>query len=132
VRRLDARTGAGCSGDAGHRRRHSEWSARTATTARSPISLGKGRRTTALLSEGYAKVLTIPPNDRYESTFEKAEREAKDTDAGLWSTCDRDRIEARSAAARRKTRRERAAARRRVGRAEGVERLGYVPMHGWF
>ncbi|MBA3421090.1 MAG: thermonuclease family protein [Thermoleophilaceae bacterium] len=86
----------------------------------------------ALLSEGYAKVLTIPPNDRYESTFEKAEREAKDTDAGLWSTCDRDRIEARSAAARRKTRRERAAARRRVGRAEGAERLGYVPMHGWF
>ena len=46
----------------------------------------------ALLSEGYAKVLTIPPNDKYESRFERAEREARTTDAGLWDTCDRNRI----------------------------------------
>ena len=30
----------------------------------------------ALLSEGYAKVLTIPPNDEYEARFEPAERDA--------------------------------------------------------
>ncbi len=49
----------------------------------------------ALLREGYAKVLTVPPNDRYEATFEKAEREARETDEGLWDRCDRDRIAAR-------------------------------------
>ncbi len=38
----------------------------------------------ALLREGYAKVLTVPPNDRYEATFEKAKREARETDEGLW------------------------------------------------
>jgi len=56
----------------------------------------------ALLREGYAKVLTVPPNDRYEATFEKAEREARDTDEGLWDRCDPDRIAARRAVARRK------------------------------
>lgn len=56
----------------------------------------------ALLSEGYATVLTIPPNDKYESTFEKAEREAKAKDAGFWFRCDRNRLAARRAAARRR------------------------------
>ena len=37
----------------------------------------------ALLTEGYAKVLTIPPNDKYEARFEAAERDAKEADAGL-------------------------------------------------
>ncbi len=80
----------------------------------------------ALLREGYAKVLTVPPNDRYEATFEKAEREARETDEGLWDRCDRDRIAARRAVARRKKRQaetrravalERRAARLAVRRA---------------
>jgi len=70
----------------------------------------------ALLSEGYARVLTIPQNGRYESTFEKAEGEAKATDAGLWRTCDRDRIEARRAGARR----ERPAEKESAGAEEGA------------
>ena len=68
----------------------------------------------ALLSEGYAKVLTIPPNDKYEAGFERAEREAKNRDIGLWYTCDRAAIRARRAAARR---REAAAEERRLAAA---------------
>lgn len=76
----------------------------------------------ALLTEGYAKVLTIPPNDKYAQRFEEAEREARKADAGAWDTCDRNKIRARRAAARRRAvKRERAraaaAARRRI-RAE--------------
>ena len=77
----------------------------------------------ALLREGYAKVLTVPPNDRYEATFEKAEREARETDEGLWDRCDRDRIAARRAAARRRKReaeaRRAAALERRAARLAG-------------
>ncbi len=47
--------------------------------------------TLALLREGYARILTIAPNDRYESAFERAEREARDGDDGLWGRCDPDR-----------------------------------------
>ena len=64
----------------------------------------------ALLSEGYAKVLTIPPNDKYEARFEQAKREAKNADVGLWDKCDRDAIRARRAAAKR--RKEKAEAKR--------------------
>ncbi len=64
----------------------------------------------ALLTEGYAKVLTIPPNDKYEERFEQAEREAKKADSGLWDKCDRDAIRARRAAAKR--RKEKAEAKR--------------------
>jgi endonuclease YncB( thermonuclease family) len=45
----------------------------------------------ALLHRGYAKVLTIPPNDKYEPAFEAAEREARSGRAGLWSSCDSER-----------------------------------------
>ena len=45
----------------------------------------------ALLREGYAKVLTIPPNDKYEPAFEAAEKEARSGEAGLWSSCDPER-----------------------------------------
>jgi endonuclease YncB( thermonuclease family) len=80
-----------------------------------------------LLSEGYAKVLTIPPNDKYEARFERAEREAKNTDVGLWDKCDRDAIRARRAAARRREeaaeeRRLAAAARREARRARRAAR----------
>ncbi len=76
----------------------------------------------ALLSEGYAKVLTIPPNDKYEARFEQAEREAKKTDAGLWHKCDTAALRKMRAAARRRAeiaeqRDLAAAARRAAGRA---------------
>jgi len=69
----------------------------------------------ALLTEGYAKVLTIPPNDKYEARFEAAERDAKEADTGLWDKCDRDKIRARRAAAKR---RKAKAEARRVAAAE--------------
>ena len=91
----------------------------------------------ALLTEGYASVLTIPPNDKYESDFEEAEREAEAADTGALATCDRNRRRAvlrrgreeerareaaiirleRSRAARAAARRDRAAQRRREARA---------------
>jgi micrococcal nuclease len=81
----------------------------------------------ALLSEGYAKVLTIPPNDKYEARFEQAKREAKNADVGLWDKCDRDAIRARRAAAQRReeraeARRVAAAARREARRARRAAR----------
>jgi micrococcal nuclease len=64
----------------------------------------------ALLRGGYARVLTIPPNDKYEARFEAAERAARGEEAGRWDRCDRRRVTARRAAAERE--RERALARR--------------------
>jgi micrococcal nuclease len=80
-----------------------------------------------LLREGYAKVLTIPPNDKYEARFERAERDAKKADEGLWDKCDRDAIRARRAAAQRRkeeaeARRAAAAARREARRARRAAR----------
>lgn len=49
----------------------------------------------ALLSEGYARVLTSPPNDKYASEFEEAEREAKPTNTGSLEACERNRQEER-------------------------------------
>lgn len=69
----------------------------------------------ALLSGGYARVLTIPPNDKYAERFKRAEREAAGADVGLWNRCDRAAIRARRAAARR---REAEAEARRAARAE--------------
>jgi micrococcal nuclease len=38
-----------------------------------------------LLTAGYAMVLTIAPNDRYEQVFERAERGARRARSGLWA-----------------------------------------------
>jgi endonuclease YncB( thermonuclease family) len=78
----------------------------------------------ALLSEGYAKVLTVEPNDKYEQRFEEAERQARTTDTGLWFTCDRNRIrEERATRARqRQAAADRRAARRRARRERAQER----------
>lgn len=70
----------------------------------------------ALVREGYARVLTIPPNDRYESIFERAEQDARDDADGLWKRCDPDRIAARRAPVRRK---RQAAAPKREGGSGG-------------
>ena len=41
-----------------------------------------------MVRRGYARVLTIPPNTRYERRFEQAETEARVTGRGLWGSGD--------------------------------------------
>jgi micrococcal nuclease len=41
----------------------------------------------ALVREGYAEVLVVPPNDRYREGFERAEDEARRAERGLWGAC---------------------------------------------
>lgn len=65
------------------------------------LSRGGEMHNRLLLSKGFAKLLTIPPNDKYAQDFEAAERRAQRTDAGLWDTCDRNNIRARRGTARR-------------------------------
>lgn len=73
------------------------------------VSRGGEMHNEALLAEGYARVLTIPPNDKYAQRFAQAEREARASDAGSWDTCDRDKTRARRAAARRRQEERKAA-----------------------
>lgn len=40
-----------------------------------------------LLSEGYARTMTIPPNVRYAERFRRAQREARAEGRGLWGKC---------------------------------------------
>jgi len=40
-----------------------------------------------LVAGGYARVLTIPPNDRYAARFARLARDARGRDDGLWGTC---------------------------------------------
>lgn len=42
-----------------------------------------------LVAGGYARTLTIRPNDRYASRFARLEREARSARRGLWGACDR-------------------------------------------
>ena len=39
-----------------------------------------------LVRQGYAEVLTIPPNVKYQERFESAEREARDEGLGIWGS----------------------------------------------
>lgn len=39
-----------------------------------------------IVEEGYAQILTIPPNVKYSGLFLKLEREARDKRKGLWGT----------------------------------------------
>jgi len=41
----------------------------------------------ALVRDGFARILTIPPNVRYERAFGDLERGARARGAGLWSRC---------------------------------------------
>ena len=41
----------------------------------------------ALVRDGYARTLTIPPNDRYAARFAALQREAQRAGRGLWSRC---------------------------------------------
>src|SRR5215210_705099 len=59
----------------------------------------------ALVEEGYATVLTIPPNDKYAHQFEEAEEEAKEQEEGPLATCERKRRQALARARERVERR---------------------------
>ena len=41
----------------------------------------------ALVRDGYAQVLTIPPNVRHAETFVRLQREARRAGRGLWDAC---------------------------------------------
>jgi micrococcal nuclease len=41
----------------------------------------------ALLAGGFARTLTIPPNDRFAARFAAIERAAQRADRGLWHAC---------------------------------------------
>ena len=68
----------------------------------------------ALVEEGYAAVLTVPPNDRYADRFEAAEAAAKQREAGPQANCARQ--QRRTLAVNRARARERSEARRRAAR----------------
>ncbi|MBA3422646.1 MAG: thermonuclease family protein [Thermoleophilaceae bacterium] len=68
----------------------------------------------ALIEEGYAKALTIPPNDKYADRFEAAEEKAKQRDEGPQADCAQKRQEVALGRAR---------ANERAERAEQAERL---------
>jgi micrococcal nuclease len=40
-----------------------------------------------LVREGFARTLTISPNDRYATRFEALQADAKAADRGLWGHC---------------------------------------------
>jgi micrococcal nuclease len=42
-----------------------------------------------LVQEGFAAVATFPPDVRYQETYTRLEREARDARRGLWSSCRR-------------------------------------------
>lgn len=71
----------------------------------------------ALVEEGYAKALTIEPNDKYAARFIEAEREAGQSGEGLSSgECER----RRRAAAQERQERRRARARARDADGDGI------------
>lgn len=63
-----------------------------------------------LVREGYAKVLTIPPNDKYAPRFERAARQARRAKAGALAVCER---RTRRAKARRRAMHQRRARQER-------------------
>jgi micrococcal nuclease len=51
------------------------------------VYVGKRFVNAALVRRGYARTLTIPPNDRYAGLFDRLERAAGDAGRGLWGAC---------------------------------------------
>ena len=41
----------------------------------------------ALVRDGYARTLTVPPNVRYADRFARLQTEAREADRGLWKAC---------------------------------------------
>lgn len=84
------------------------------------LSRGNEMHNLELIEEGYARVLTIRPNDKYAPRFLAAEQEAKRRTEGRWSgTCEKRR---RAAAQARARRRSAARERRRRTEADARER----------
>lgn len=51
------------------------------------VHIGKRFLNAELIEGGYARTLTIPPNDRYAPLFKRLEREAGRDGTGLWGSC---------------------------------------------
>lgn len=51
------------------------------------VSVGDRMVNRTLIERGYARVLVIPPNDRYAEEFEALEAAAESRNAGLWGAC---------------------------------------------
>jgi micrococcal nuclease len=52
------------------------------------VHLGKTFVNAELVRRGYARTLTIPPNDRFAARFDRLEQAASDAGRGLWGRCD--------------------------------------------
>jgi micrococcal nuclease len=48
------------------------------------VWLGDTMVNAELVRRGYAQVMTVPPNVRYQDLFVKLQREARDAGRGLW------------------------------------------------
>ena len=48
------------------------------------VWLGDTMVNAELVRRGYAQVMTVPPNVRYQDLFLKLQREARDAGRGLW------------------------------------------------
>lgn len=51
------------------------------------VWLGDTMVNETLLSEGYAQIMTVPPNVRHAERFLEAERKARTEERGLWGKC---------------------------------------------
>ena len=51
------------------------------------VSVGGRMVNRVLLERGYARLLVIPPNEKYADEFAEIERQAHAAGAGLWSDC---------------------------------------------
>ena len=56
----------------------------TEDPAGASVSVSDAMFNARLLADGYAVLLTIPPNVRYAETFVESERQARANEAGLW------------------------------------------------
>jgi len=56
------------------------------------VFLGDRLFNEALVARGYARVSTYPPNVKYVDRFLAAQRRARRTNAGLWSSCSADGV----------------------------------------
>lgn len=63
---------------------HDRYGRTLATVYRLPDGLDVGR---SLLADGYAHVLTIPPNADHADDYRAAEAEARNAGRGLWGRC---------------------------------------------
>jgi len=51
------------------------------------VYLGDKMINETLVKEGYAKISTFPPDVKFKDVFLASERQARETQAGLWQSC---------------------------------------------